>query len=102
MRAADLQIVRALPLFNDMRETLFSALMGAAFLQTFPPRVLLIREGELPDFLHVIAEGAVELFSAHGDRETTIDIVVPTTTFILAAVIRDEVYLNRSEEHTSE
>ena len=94
MRAADLQIVRDLPLFNDMQETHFSALMGAAFLQTFPPRVLLIREGELPDFLHVIAEGAVELFSAHGERETTIDIVVPTTTFILAAVIRDEVYLN--------
>jgi CRP/FNR family transcriptional activator FtrB len=94
MRVSDLQIVRALPLFSGMKEAHFNALMSAALLQTFPPRVLLISEGELPDFLHVIVDGMVELFAAQGDRETTIDIVVPTTTFILAAAIRDEVYLN--------
>lgn len=93
MRGADLQAVRALPLFGGMHETHFNALMAAALLQAFPPRVLLVREGELPDFLHVIVDGAVELFATHGDRETTIDIIVPTTTFILAAAIRDEVYL---------
>ncbi len=94
MRDADRQVVRALPLFSGMREAHFSALVDAALLQAFPPRVELIREGELPDFLHVIVEGAVELCSAHNGSETTIDIVVPTTTFILAAVIRDEAYLN--------
>jgi CRP/FNR family transcriptional activator FtrB len=93
MRASDRRIVQALPLFGDMRETHFSALMAAALLQSFPPRVVLIREGELPDFLHVIVDGAVELFAGHRDRETTIEVIVPTTTFILAAVIRDEVYL---------
>jgi CRP/FNR family transcriptional activator FtrB len=33
------------------------------------------------------------MFSAHNGHETTIDIMRPETTFILAAVIRDEVYL---------
>jgi CRP/FNR family transcriptional activator FtrB len=93
MRAADRQVVRALELFADMREAHFGTLMNAAFLQTFPPRVLLIEEGEMPDFLHVLVEGAVEQFAAHRNRETTIEVLVPTTTFILAAVIHDEVYL---------
>ncbi len=93
MRAADLEVVRALPLFQDMREAHFGALMGAALLQSFPPGVGLIREGELPDFLHVIVEGAVELYATHRDRETTLDVVLPTATFILGAVIRDEVHL---------
>jgi CRP/FNR family transcriptional activator FtrB len=100
MRISDQQIVRALPLFKDIREEHFSTLMGAALLQTFPPRVQLIREGELPDFLHVIVEGAVELYAGHRDRETTIDVIVPTTTFILAAVIRDEVYLKSARTLT--
>lgn len=93
MRAADQQLVRELHPFADMREAHFRVLMNAALLQSFPPRVMLIREGELPDFLHVIVEGAVELFAAHGDRETALDVIEPTATFILAAVIRDEVYL---------
>lgn len=93
MRPADRQLVRALPLFADMEEAHFSALMGAALLQAFPPRVVLIQEGELPDFLHVIVDGAVELFGSQRERETTIEVIVPTATFILAAVIRDEVYL---------
>ena len=33
------------------------------------------------------------MFAAHDGHETTIDIIRPVTTFILAAVIRDEVYL---------
>lgn len=93
MRVSDQSVVRALELFAGMGQGHFRSLMNAALLQSFPPHVLLIREGELPDFLHVIVEGAVELFATHRDRETTIDVIEPTTTFILAAVIRDEVYL---------
>ena len=35
----------------------------------------------------------MELFGTHDHHETTIDIIRPVTTFILAAVIRDAVYL---------
>jgi CRP/FNR family transcriptional activator FtrB len=53
----------------------------------------LINEGELPDFLHIVVEGTVELFASSNERQTTIRIVRPVSTFILAAVIRDGVYL---------
>lgn len=93
MRVQDLELVRALPLFQGMADEQFGELVKAAFLQRFPAHVVLIREGEQADFLHVVVDGAVELYAAHGDRETSIDVLHPVTTFILAAVIQDEVYL---------
>ena len=53
----------------------------------------LINEGDLPDFLHIVIDGSVEMYGTDNGRETTIDILQPVTTFILAAVIRDERYL---------
>jgi CRP/FNR family transcriptional regulator, transcriptional activator FtrB len=100
MRAADQQVVRSLELFADMRAAHFRTLMNAALLQSFPPRVLLIREGDLPDFLHVLVEGTVEQFAGHRGRETTIEVLMPTTTFILAAVIHDEPYLKSARTLT--
>lgn len=100
MRASDLILIRRLPLFAEMADTQFEYLTAAALLQRFPPHVLLINEGELPDFLHIVVEGSVELFAAHDERETTIDIIHPVTTFILAAVIRDEVYLKSARTLT--
>lgn len=93
MRIAELEQVRDLPLFQDISPANFEALTETALLQRFPARVLLIHEGDLPDFLHVVVEGNVELFAEYNNRETTIDILGPLTTFILAAVIRDEPYL---------
>jgi CRP/FNR family transcriptional activator FtrB len=93
MRPDEWSIIRALPLFNEMSEEHFGALMNAAFLQKFPARVNLIAEGELPDFLHIVVEGPVELYANHDGHETTLDIIGPVTTFILAAVIRDAPYL---------
>jgi CRP/FNR family transcriptional activator FtrB len=93
VRQSDWKLIRALPLFRDMSDANFEKLVGAAFLQRFPLHTTLINEGDLPDFLHIVVEGSVEMFSAHNGHETTIEIMRPVTTFILAAVIRDEVYL---------
>ncbi len=93
VRRTDRDLIRALPLFRDVIEAHFNDLVGAAFLQRFPPHVVMISEGELPDFLHVVVEGSVELFGSNQGRQTTLDIIRPVSTFILAAVIRDEVYL---------
>jgi CRP/FNR family transcriptional activator FtrB len=93
VRQADWKLIRALPLFSDMSEANFAELVGAAFLQRFPQGVSLLAEGDLPDFLHIVIDGSVELFATHDGHETTIDIIRPVTTFILAAVIRDAVYL---------
>ena len=101
MRRSDLDLVRALPLFRDVDATHFDALMSAAFLQRFPKLVVLVEEGNPADFLHIVIEGAVELFARSGERETTLEIVRPVTTFILAAVIRDEVYLKSARTLTA-
>jgi CRP/FNR family transcriptional activator FtrB len=93
VRQSDWKLIRALPLFCDMSEVNFEELVSAAFLQRFPQHTALINEGDLPDFLHIVVEGSVELFCTHDGHETTIDIMRPVTTFILAAVIRDAVYL---------
>ena len=93
MRRTDYELIRALPLFQDVSEAHFAELVSAAFLQRFPLGVMLIGEGELPDFLHIVVDGTVELFGSHAGRVTTLEIIEPVATFILAAVIRDEPYL---------
>jgi CRP/FNR family transcriptional regulator, transcriptional activator FtrB len=93
MRNQDSDIIRALPLFQGMSDAHFDELLRGAFLQRFPAHVVLLNEGDLPDFLHVVVDGAVELFATHDGRETTIAVLQPVTTFILAAVVQDEKYL---------
>lgn len=93
MRSTDLPQVRALPLFVSMTDENFESLMQAAYLQTFPAQLDLISEGEPADFLYVVLEGRVELYGRTGGRESTMGMVTPVGTFILAAVIKDAVYL---------
>lgn len=93
MRAQDLPEVRALSLFADMAEASFGSLVRGAYVQTFPPSIELITEGDPADFFHVVLSGAVELVGAWRDRETTITTVQPLGTFILAATIKDRPYL---------
>jgi CRP/FNR family transcriptional regulator, transcriptional activator FtrB len=100
VRPSDWKLIRALPLFSEMSEANFDKLVAAAFLQRFPLHTTLINEGDLPDFLHIVIDGSVEMFSAHNGHETTIEIMRPVTTFILAAVIRDAVYLKSARTLT--
>ncbi len=93
MRAEDGPVVRKLALFAGMEDANFAALINAAYLQRFPPQVQLITEGDTADFLYIVVEGSIELFGAANRRETTIDIMQPVATFVLAAVLTDRVYL---------
>ncbi|WP_108663792.1 helix-turn-helix domain-containing protein [Acuticoccus kandeliae] len=85
--------VRQLDLFRGMDDAQFALLMRGAYVQNFPPSIDLIGEGEPSDFLHIVLSGSVELFSGWNDRETSMAIVRPVSTFILAATIRDAPYL---------
>lgn len=93
MRPEDLAEVRHLPLFRNMLQANFAALMQAAYAQDFPAGLTLIRQGGRADFLHVVVEGSVELYADWQDRVTTMAVVRPVGTFILAACIRDLPYL---------
>ena len=70
------------------------SLLDAALLQHFPARVNLIHEGDPADFLHVVLDGLVELFSETDGAEWGISLLEPVSTFILAAVVCDQPYLN--------
>ena len=94
MREADANNVRHLPLFRDMADQPFDALMSAAMLQRLPTQLELIREGDRADFLHVMVEGKVELYSHRENDELGFMLMGPNTTFILAAVALDRPYLN--------
>ncbi|WP_306030586.1 helix-turn-helix domain-containing protein [Stappia sp. MMSF_3263] len=93
MRTSDIPEVRSLPLFSNMSDDSFGALMRAAYVQTFPPHVEIVSEGDACDFLHIVVDGSVELFASWNGRETSMAIVQPVNAFILAATIRDAPYL---------
>jgi len=93
MRTEDLEVIRELDLFATMSEEGFEALFRSSYLQRFPPGVQLISEGDAADFLHIVVDGSVELFASSARRETTMAIVSPVSTFILAAAVKDQPYL---------
>lgn len=93
MQSHDVDTIRNLPLFRDCAPETFEALIKISFLQRFPQGVLLISENDPADFLHIVLEGLVEMFGFTGGRETTLSFVRPVNTFILAAVLKDQVYL---------
>jgi len=94
MRPEELATIRQLTLFSGIDEETYKGLMRAAYLQTFPPHVQLITEGDAADFLYVVVEGLVELFATSNGRETTLTVISPLSTFVLAAVLKDAVYLS--------
>lgn len=101
MRPEEIQEMRKLPLFAEVAPEHVEAMLKPAFLQRFPAHVELIREGELADFLHVVVEGHVEVYSAYRDRETTVSVLGPGHSFIVAAVILDRLYLKSARALTA-
>jgi CRP/FNR family transcriptional activator FtrB len=93
MRRQDAAAIRGLRLFQAIRDDTFEHLVETSFLQHFPPGIVLIQENDPADFLHVVAEGLVEMFATTAGRETTLHIVRPVGLFILAAVLNEQVYL---------
>jgi CRP/FNR family transcriptional regulator, transcriptional activator FtrB len=93
MRPHELPEIRNLPLFREMQQGSFESLMQGAYSQAFPVGLDLARQGDPADFLHVVLEGSVELFGSWGGRESTMAVVRPVGTFILAACIKDAPYL---------
>ena len=101
MRDHELAQLKSLPLFREMAGEHFKSLLDAALLQQFPAGVVLIHEGTQADFLHVLVDGLVEIFSEQGDAEWGISLLKPVSTFILAAVVADQTYLNSARTLSS-
>lgn len=93
MRPEDIPEIRQLDLFADMSEAHFQDLIRGAYVQTFPPQIDLITEGDPADFLHILVSGSVELYARWNVSETSMATVRPVSSFILAATIKDGPYL---------
>ncbi len=93
MRIEDQNEVRALPLFADVAAAHVDHMLKVSFLQRFPAHVELVCEGEPADFLHVLVDGQVEVFAKYRERETTVSVLGPGQSFIVAAVVLDKFYL---------
>lgn len=93
MTTARFESIRELPLFAEMTEESFGTLTRGAFVQNFPPNMVMISEGEAADFLHIVQSGCVELFSTWSNRETSVTTLYENSTFILAATMKDRLNL---------
>lgn len=100
MRAEEAEQMRTLRIFADVDPRHVREMLRVSFLQRFPAGVELVREGDPADFLHVVIEGKVEVFSAYRDRETTVSVLGPGQCFIMAAVVLDRVYLKSARSLT--
>ena len=100
MRTEEIEQMRGLRIFQGVEPTRVDAMLKTSFLQRFPAGVELVREGDPADFLHVVVEGKVEVFSTYRDRETTVSVLGPGQCFIMAAVVLDRVYLKSGRSLT--
>ncbi|MFZ4532211.1 MAG: helix-turn-helix domain-containing protein [Alsobacter sp.] len=94
MRSEDADHVLRLPLFQSCTPAVAERLVQMSFLQRFPTGVLLTRQGTRPDFLHVVVEGAAELFATYHASEATVAVLRPHAVFPLESVIADDPQLN--------
>lgn len=101
MRPGEKPEIAHLPLFREMEEAQRERIFSGSFLQVFPPQLNLFEMGQHPDFLHVLVDGLVELYATGAGRDTTMRIVEPVTSFILAAVVTDMPYLMSARTLTS-
>jgi len=76
-----------LPFLRDLNETTAVALLANVKQRSPRKWTTLIKEGEFPDFLHIIVDGFVELFSSHNDKEVTFEIAEPASPLFLTAVM---------------
>ena len=103
IRSADAERVRNISFFKQADDPTFARAMTGAFLQRFPANTTLLMEGDPVDFLYILLEGAVELGAGWKSKDTTLAILRPVSTFILAAVVLESdslmsaVTLERSE-----
>jgi CRP/FNR family transcriptional activator FtrB len=103
LRPIDAEHIRHLSFFRASPDATFDRAITGAFLQKFPAGTTLLMEGDTVDFLYILLEGSVELGAGWKSKDTTLAILRPVSTFILAAVVLDAdalmtaVTLERSE-----
>ena len=89
MRATDLPLIRRSRLFGQASEADLERLLATCFVQALPKGTLLCRQGEKPEFLHVMLSGRVGLFGEAAGEETLVEFFGPGDAFVLPAAMLD-------------
>ncbi len=94
MEASDRDWIARNPVFQSLGEDDLNVLLGDAVVHDQPADTVLFRQGQRPDFLHVLIEGRVGLMGVGmDDRQVVVEFMEPGESFILAAVLTDAPYL---------
>lgn len=91
---ANAELLRSIPLFSKLSETHLADLMASASLRHDAQRTVLFNEGDRPDNLYTVVNGAVELFSAQDERYSTIAVVRGVTPLVLYSIFFDHTPLS--------
>lgn len=89
LRQSSIDRIRNVSFFRDCDESVFQTAVAGAFLQVFPEGTILLVDGEPVDFLYFVLEGSVELSAGWKSKGTTLAVLRPVSTFILAAVVME-------------
>jgi CRP/FNR family transcriptional regulator, transcriptional activator FtrB len=89
IRNLDADRIRSIDLFKGVSDLHFQALLRLASVRHVAPRTSLFKEGARPNTLYSLLEGSVELFSEHGDRRRTIEIIRSVRPCVLASIWHD-------------
>lgn len=94
MRSVDRDALRKVPLFAALDEPQLAALLRNSEVRSHRPGVVLFREGEMADRLHILLRGMVELYATFGSRECGILFLSDRDIFMPAAALFRQPYLN--------
>tara|TARA_Y100001934_G_scaffold273009_1_gene362408 strand:- start:892 stop:1626 length:735 start_codon:yes stop_codon:yes gene_type:complete len=90
----ELEFLKKSLIFEDLDDATVSALLEGSLLQRFPVGTVLFNQGEIPDFLYLVLEGALELFTVGPDGDDTIiEILEAPYTYTVARGLTMATYL---------
>lgn len=88
-----LESVTDIPLLSSIPEATRERLLKDARMERYARRSLLFSEGEMPEHVHVLLSGLVDLTRIHGRRKWITMMMSPGDVFMPAAALFDEPYL---------
>ena len=93
--------VRSLPLLRSLGDERLEHVLSFSSVERYPSGTVLFREGSLPDHLHVLLSGTVELYTSHASRDCGILLMSAGDLFMPAAALFNEPYLNSARALTT-
>ena len=100
LNPSELEIARDQPLLANLDDEQVARVLRFATVQRYPAERVLFEEGDLPDFLHLVISGTVELYSGDGPRECGLMLLSRGDIFMPAASVFNEPYLNSARTLT--